>query len=125
VVVALRAQAVGQGERPLEPAHVERARQRRELVDDHDGLGLRHRPRDRLGLERVGDGRPRTQAADHVLLGRRARHADDLVAVRDEQGNELLAERPGGAGYEDLHAISFRLIRLLRRDGAGACDSGR
>ena len=56
-------------------------------MDDHLGLGLRDGPRDGVGVERVGNDRPRAEGADDVHLLVLARHADDLVAARDELGH--------------------------------------
>jgi hypothetical protein len=93
-------------------AHVELARQRRELMHDHLGLGGRHRLGDRVGIERVGHDRPRSKAAQEVLLRRAPGHPDHVVALRHELRDERPAEHAGGAGYEHFHDCSFRLMCL-------------
>ena len=110
VVGALRTQSVRGLEEPVDVAHVEVARQRRELVDDHLGLGGRHRLGDRVGVERVGHDRARPQAAHQVLLRCAPGHPDHLVAPRHELRDELSAEYACGACNEDLHDCSFRLV---------------
>ena len=119
VVGALRAQPVRGLEETVDVAHVELARQRRELMHDHLGLGGRHRLGDRVGVERVGHDRARAQAAHQVLLRRAPGHPDHLVASRHELRDELSAENACGAGDEDLHDCSFRLVHPLRRDRGG------
>ena len=81
-------------------------------MHDHLGLGRRHRLGDRVGVKGVGHDRARSQAAHQVLLRRAPGHPDHLVAARHELRDELSAEDAGGAGYEDLHDCSFRLICL-------------
>jgi hypothetical protein len=115
MVRRLGPQPVGHGRREravgvprLTDAHL--PGQRRELMHDHLGLGGRHRLGDRVGIERVGHHRPRSQAAHQVLLRCAPGHPDHLVASRDELRDECSAENAGGAGYEDLHDCSFRLI---------------
>ncbi len=65
---------------------------------------------DGVGIERVGDRRPRAQRAHLVRPWRRERvMPDDVVTRGDELGDELLAERSGGTCDEDLHGglLSF------------------
>lgn len=57
MVGGLGAQAVGEGEVTIEVAHVERARERRQLVNDRLRLGLGDSPGHLPGIERVGDDR--------------------------------------------------------------------
>jgi hypothetical protein len=102
VIGALRAQAVGQREAAIDVAEVDPL-ERGELVDDHLGLGLGDRMRDRVGVERVGHDGPGAEHAQQVLLGRGLGHADDLVTAGHELGDEPLAEGARGAGDEDLH----------------------
>ena len=110
VVGALRAQPVRRLEEPVDVTHVERARQRRELMHDHVGLGGRHRLGDRVGIERVGDDGASAQAAHQVLLRCAPGHPDHLVAFRHEPRDEPPAENACGAGDEDLHRCSSRLV---------------
>ena len=105
VVGSLRAQAVRGLEEAVDVAHVELARQRRELMHDHLGLGGRHRLGDRVGVESVGHDRARSKVANQVLLRPAPGHPDDLVAFRHELRDELSAEDACGAGYEDLHLV--------------------
>jgi hypothetical protein len=91
-------------------ADAHRPGQRRELMHDHLGLGGRHRPGDRVGVQRVGHHRARAQAAHQVLLGCAAGHPDHLVALRHELWDERSAEDARGAGYEHLHDRSFRVV---------------
>jgi hypothetical protein len=79
-------------------------------MDDHLGLGGRYRLGDSIGVESVGHARARSQAAHKVLFRCAPRHPDHLVASRHEQRDERSSDNPCGAGYEDLHACSFRLI---------------
>ena len=110
VVGGLGAEAVGQGERALEVAQAQRPRQCGQLMHDHLGLGLGNGLGDRIRVERVGHDRTSAEAPDQILLLGLAGHADHLVPVGDELGNQVLAERPGGTCDEDLHDISFRLF---------------
>jgi hypothetical protein len=80
--------------------------QRRELMHDHLGLGARHRLRDRVGIQRVGHDRARSQAAHQILLRCAPGHADHLVASRDQLRDERSAENARGAGYKNLHDCS-------------------
>ncbi len=123
MVRRLGAQPVGHGRRrgALGVPHVPRrhlAGQRRQLMNDHLGLGGRHRLGHRVGVERVSHDRARSQAAHEVLLGRAPGHPDHLVASRRKLRHERSAENAGGAGNEDLHDGSFRLICLLDETGA-------
>jgi hypothetical protein len=106
MVEALRPQPIGRREVAVEVAEVQRAGQRGQLMHDHLGLRLGHHPRHVLGIEGVGRDRHRAQIAHRLLLGRVARHAGHLVALRDEPRYELPSQRPGGAGDQDLHDIS-------------------
>jgi hypothetical protein len=109
VVGPLGAQPVGRCEQALDAAHVQRAgAQRRELVGDDLGLGLAHRTGDGLSVERIGDDRPRAERLDDPALGRRAGHAHDVVASRDELRDELGADRSGGARHEHPHEASSK-----------------
>jgi hypothetical protein len=130
VVGALRPQAIGHdrsggafGVPRVAEAH--RPGQRRQLVHDHLGPGGRHRPGDRVGVQRVGHDGMGSQAAHEVLLRRGSGHPDHHVASRDELGDERSAEDTGGAGYEDVHGSSCRLIFPRRRDGGAARDGDR
>ena len=108
VVGALGAEPVGQREVALEVAQVDGARQRGELVDDHLGLGLGDRLGDRVGVERVGDDRPRAKAADEVLLLRRARHAHDVMPVGDElRGRAAAPSAPVAPATKTFMASPF------------------
>ena len=89
---------------------------------DHLGSGGRYRLGNRVGVESIGYDRTRPQAAHEVLLRCAPGHSDHLVASFHEQRDERSAENPGGAGYEDFHDCSFRLIiSLLTR---GRCPGG-
>ena len=110
MVGALGAQAVGEGEVTVEALRVEVGGDRRQLVDDRVRRGLADRAAHLFGVERVRDDRFRAEAAEELDLAAAARHADDLVAGRDELRDELLAEGAGGAGEEDLHGGSFRFV---------------
>jgi hypothetical protein len=75
-------------------------------MHDHLGLGARHRLRDRVGIQRVGHDRARSQAAHQILLRCAPGHADHLVASRHQLRDERSAENARGAGYENLHDCS-------------------
>jgi hypothetical protein len=75
-------------------------------MHDHLGLGARHRLRDRVGIQRVGHDRARSQAAHQILLRCAPGHADHLVASRDQLRDERSAENARGAGYKNLHDCS-------------------
>jgi hypothetical protein len=113
VVRGLGTKPVRLGERALEVAQVEVARQRRELVRDHLGLRLRDHARHLLRVESIGDGGRRAEIEDRLALGLAARSADHLVAARHEPGNELLPERSCGTCNQDLHGFSHRRFLLL------------
>jgi hypothetical protein len=81
-------------------------------MHDHLGLGGRHRVGDCVGIESVGHNRLRPQGPPPLLLRRGPGHPDYVVASRHEQREELSAEDACGAGYEDLHHCSSRLICL-------------
>ena len=66
------------------------------------GCGLGDRGQDRVAVEAVGDDRRRAGRAQRVLLGRRAGHRHDLVAVVDEQWKQAGTDGSGRAGEEDL-----------------------
>ena len=78
-------------------------------MDDHLGLGLGDRPRHGVGIERVDHDGRRAERANGLPLRRAAGRAGHLVAACHEPGDELLAERAGGACDEDLHDVSSRL----------------
>jgi hypothetical protein len=63
-----------------------------------------------VGVESVGHDRARSQVAQQFLLRRGSGHSDHLVASRYELRDELSAESACGAGYEDLHSCSSRLL---------------
>jgi hypothetical protein len=77
--------------------------QRRELMHEHLRLRGCHHLGDRVGVERVGHDRARSQAAQQVLLRLAPGHPDHLVASRHELRDELSAEDAAGAGHEDPH----------------------
>jgi hypothetical protein len=109
VVGALGAQTVGQREEAVGVPQVRRSRQRRGLMHDHLGLGLGHRPGDRVWVERVGHHRPGSQRPQRRPLGRRPGHPHYLVAACDELRDKLCAKRSRGAGDEHLHGISLHV----------------
>jgi hypothetical protein len=80
MIRALGPQAVGQREVAIEMAHVERVRDRRQLMDDHVGLRGPDRFRDLVGIERVRHHGRCALLEEHRLLGFAARHSGDLVA---------------------------------------------
>ena len=110
VVGPLGAQSIGEREVAIEVPHVDRRRDRGELVHDHVGLGLAHGPLHGVGVERVDHDGLSADAAELVALGFRAGHPDDVVPVGDQHRNKLLADRTRGAGDEDLHGGSL-LVR--------------
>jgi hypothetical protein len=102
---ALGAQAVGHGGKAVGVPHLPQARvalEGGELVDNHLRLGLGHGTGDRVGIERVGHHRL-GKGPEHVGLGRRAGHADHVVARGGELGDELAADRTGGSSDEHFH----------------------
>ena len=101
----VRANARSKWRRSVEPG------ERRHLVDDHIGLGPRHRLADRTRVEAVhhhGLRAERTQAAGLVgLPGRR----HDIVAVLDQSGDEESADRASCTCNENTHwRAPFRLV---------------
>jgi hypothetical protein len=106
VVGRLGPQPVGHGEHAVDVPHVERARQRRELVHDHVGFGLADRLGHGVGIERVGHDRPSARRPQPVLLGGGPGHGHDLVAVGDQHGEQLGAQCTRCAGNENPHGIS-------------------
>jgi hypothetical protein len=111
VIGALGSQAVGLLEGLVEVAQVQVSAQGGQLMDDDLGLGLRHRTRDRVGVERVGDHRLRAELADDVLLGWRPRHADHVMAARDEPLDQRPAECSGCSRDQDLHGVSSHCLQ--------------
>jgi hypothetical protein len=109
MVGALGAQSVRGREVTLHAARIERS-DSGELVDDHLRLRLGDCARHRVRVEGIGHDRPRSQIPERVLLRRGPGHPDHLVATRHELRDELSAENACGAGYEDLHDCSSRLI---------------
>jgi hypothetical protein len=109
MVRGLGTQPVGRREETVGVPHVIGARrlgQRRELMHDHLRLGLAHHPSHGIGIESVGDNRPRPQRPQPILLRRGPGHGHNLVASGHELGDQLSAQRTRSPGNENLHGNS-------------------
>ena len=94
-------------------AHVtgaHRPGQRRELMHDHLRLRLAHHRGHGIGIERVGDNRPRPQRPQPILLRRGLGHGHNLVASGDQVGDQLCAQRTRSPGNENLHGNSSLVL---------------
>ena len=105
---ALRAEAVGGGERPLEAPEVEVAGQRGHLVDDRVGLRGGDGGAHRVAVEAVEDDRLDALRPQALHLRGSAGGAGDGVAVAEEEGDERLTDGAGRPGEEDVHASPTR-----------------
>jgi hypothetical protein len=72
-------------------------------MDDYVGFALANRRDHRFPIEAVRHDRSRTCGPQRLRLFGPMRHRSDVVAALHQQRNESLAERPRGAGDEDLH----------------------
>jgi hypothetical protein len=111
VVDTLGAQAVGHRGDAVGVTDVSQARltlQGGELVDDHLRLGLGHGTGHRVGIERLRHNRPSAQSPQHVAPGRRASHADHIVAGGGQLADELSADRTSRSGDEHFHGCLLR-----------------
>jgi hypothetical protein len=106
MVRRLGTQSVGHREEAVGVPHIHRPGQRRELMDDHLRLGLAHHPSHGIGIESVGDNRPRPQRPQPILLRRGPGHGHNLVASGDQLGDQLCAQRTRSPGNENLHGNS-------------------
>jgi hypothetical protein len=80
--------------------------QRRELMHDHLRLSLAHHPSHGIGIERVGDHRPRSQRPQPILLRRGPGHGHNLVPGGHQLGDQLCAHGTRSPGDEHLHGNS-------------------
>jgi hypothetical protein len=97
-------------------AHVERGRERGQLVHDRLRLVLAHHRGDLIGIERIKHRRARPgplQLGQPAGAPRRRHH---LVAVREHHRHELPADHSSRACYQNLHASSSRRV-CQKRDG--------
>ena len=125
VVGALGAQFVGDRELLVEVAEAAHAGQRGHLV--HDDVRLRglDRVEYALTVQAVDDGGGRAGVLQLAGLGRRARGAGDLVAGRDQTGDQVLADRSGRPRDEDSHDCFLPLLSFLSAPLRRQCPPGR
>ncbi len=84
-------------------------------MHDHLRLGLAHHPGHGIGIESVGDDRPRPQRPQPILLRRGPGHGHDLVASGHQLGNQLHAQSARSPGNENPHGNSL-LVSVTYRD---------
>jgi hypothetical protein len=93
-------------------------RQRGHLVHDHLRPGGPHRRDHRHAIQPVNDHRLRARRTQLRNLAGRPGGGGDLVTRRDQPGNQVPSQRPGRAGDEDSHDLSFRVMLFHRRRGS-------
>ena len=93
------------------------------LVHDHLRLGGPHRRDHRRAIKPVEDHRRRARLAQLPGLAGRPGGRGDLMARRDQPGDEVPSQCPGRPGDEDSHGLSsYVVLSLLRQGTTRACD---
>lgn len=117
VVGRLGPQAIGRLEVTIEVAHVERARQRGQLVDDRLRLRFGDRPCHLLRIERVGNDRLRSKRTHQLRLFGTAGHPHHLVTARRQARQQLPSHRTTAPATKTFMTAPF--VGSTRGDETG------
>jgi hypothetical protein len=106
ILQTLGPQAIGDGERPVEPPQVAGGAEGGHFVHDDIRLGAGHRFDDRGAVQRIRDRRLGPDATYRGVFGGRASEAHHGMTTRYEPGQEAASHGAGGACHEDPHDLA-------------------
>src|SRR5258706_2804790 len=108
------AEPVGQRELLIEFPEVASAGERRELVDDHLGLGAPNRRCESRLVQRIDDDRGHAAVLELLGLCDRKPECYDFVFILDQQWQQEFSDCPSATGNKDSHSVFVGLDGMRR-----------
>ena len=110
---SLRPQQVGQRKLAIEVPHVQRCRNRGELVDHHLRPHLAKAIQDCRCIERIRGPRLRPEGVHHLRAARTLHHPNHIMSGAHQHWNQGPPYRTGCSRNEDLHGSQFSVRKSL------------